>query len=111
MLLSLFTSDPKKLILQAGWMLRKIPVSLQHRLHAGIITRNLLKLMPTNLQLSVSDPISAMVIAALNFLSTPAGQVICGDVRSVLVDLIKHVHGKMATADIAAPMAPVVPAK
>lgn len=103
MLFNLFTKDPKRLIIQAGWMLSKVPLSFMHRFHAENITRNLLKLMPTNLQLSVSDPVSALVIAALNFLSTPAGQTICGDVRGVLVDLINHVHHKM-TNEAAAPV-------
>ena len=47
----------------------------------------------SNLNISVSDPISAMVCAALNFLSTPAGQQICTDLRTVVVDLVNHVHG------------------
>lgn len=49
----------------------------------------------SNLNISVSDPISAMVCAALNFLSTPAGQQIVNDLRTVVVDLVNHVHSRV----------------
>lgn len=57
--------------------------------------------MPTNLAVSVSDPVSAMVVAALNFLSTSAGQTLCGDIRTTIMDLINHIHGKTTAADAA----------
>ena len=47
---------------------------------------------------SVSDPVSAMVCASLAFLSTPAGQILCGDLRGVIEDLINHVHKQITPA-------------
>lgn len=99
-MLNPLSKDPGSLIRQAAWITRKVPCNLLYRLHAGIIKRKLLSFMPTNLAVTVSDPVSAMVVAALNFLSTPAGQTICGDVRSLIVDLVNHIHGK-ALADAA----------
>lgn len=55
--------------------------------------------MPNNIQLTVSDPVSAMVVAAFNFLSTPAGQNVCADIRTVIIDLVNHVHNHVDKAD------------
>ena len=95
--------DPADLIIEAARIARVIPISLIQHLQARLITKRLKDLMPTNVQFSVSDPISAMVCAALTFLSSPAGQQLCTDLRSVVVDLIHHVH-RQIPVDPAAPV-------
>lgn len=48
-----------------------------------------------NLAVSVSDPVSAIVIAALDFLTTPVGQEIAGDVRAEIVNIVKFIHSRL----------------
>jgi len=89
------TRDPGKLLIEAVQVLEILPLGFMQRLHAQILTRKFLSLMPTPISLSVSDPLSAMVTAALNFLTSPGGQQLLADVRAVAIDLINHVHGQL----------------
>ena len=60
--------------------------------------------LPSALSLSVSDPVSAMVIACLTFLGTPAGQQLAinfnNDMGTIIVNLFKFVHVSLPGPDI-----------
>lgn len=97
---NVFTADAAKLVDAAHKIARFGPFNWANKLQARIITKRFISFMPsTSLAVSVSDPVSAMVIAALNFLSTPAGQAIVIDLttglKSVVVDLVNHIHGQL----------------
>lgn len=87
-------------------MLEAIPISFIHRIQARVLCVRLKEFLPTNMNISVSDPVSAMVCATLNFLSTPAGQQICADVRAagktIITDILDHVHGQVTAQSKAA---------
>jgi hypothetical protein len=90
------TRDPGKLLLEAVQVLQVLPCGFMQRLHAQLLTRKFKILMPTSpVSLSISDPLSAMVTAALVFLSSPGGQQFLSDLRVVAMDLINHVHAQL----------------
>ena len=55
-----------------------------------------------------SDPLAGFT-AAMNFLCTPAGQLVATDLHAVIVDMIKFFHQKhTTTTDFVGPIAPKV---
>ena len=94
-----FVRDPRELLLEAVQLLEILPLQFLARVHAKLLTRKFQAFMPTNpLAVTFADPITALVIAVLDFLSTPEGQLLCGDLRTVTKDFVLHVHAQLPVA-------------
>lgn len=88
--------DALRVIKYAAWVLKIFPKIIQNRAARWTLGQ-LRMLMPTSgFNITIADPVTAMVVTALQFLMTPAGQQICADIRAggktLIDDLLNHVH-------------------
>lgn len=84
--------EPSYLIRLAAQVARAVPITVVRWLQAHLVRIRLERLM--NATVAITDPVTAMVVAVLNFLSTPAGQTLVTELNTVIVDLINFAHGK-----------------